>query len=56
MRLGLMQRPWTWDEVFSRRHFPDRIELPEGWMKIYRRQWITPAVGRNTRHDLSHAF
>ncbi len=56
MRLGLARRPFTWADVFSRRLFPGRIALPEGWMRVYRRQWITPAVGRNTLHDAVHAF
>jgi len=56
MRLGLTARPWRWRDVFARRLFPGRIRLPEGWMKIYRRRWTTPAVGRNVRHDLRHAF
>ena len=54
--LGLAPRPLRWTEVFSERLFPMRIRLPEGWMKIYRRLWITPAVGRNRRHELVHAF
>jgi hypothetical protein len=56
MRLGLLPRPLEWREVFSRRLFPGRIRLPRGWMKVYRRGWITPAVGRNTSHALAHAF
>lgn len=56
MRLGLTRRAWSWADVFSRRLFPGRIPLPEGWMRIYRRGWITPAVGRNLPHDLRHAF
>jgi hypothetical protein len=56
MRLGITSRPWTWQDVFSRRRFPLRIDLFESWMRIYRREWVTPAVGNNTRHDLRHAF
>jgi hypothetical protein len=56
MRLGITQRPWSWRDVFAGRLFPGRVVPPKGWMKIYRREWITPAVGRNTRHDLQHAF
>ncbi len=56
MRLGLTDRPWSWRDVFARRLFPGRIAVPQSWMRIYRREWITPAVGRNTRHDLVHAF
>jgi len=56
MRLGLVPRPLEWSQVFSRRLFPKRIGLPRGWMKIYRRGWITPAVGRNLPHALVQAY
>jgi len=56
MRLGLASRPLKWRDVLARRLFPGRVELPAEWMRIYRREWITPAVGRNTRHALRHAF
>ena len=56
MRLGLVARPLEWPEIFSQRLFPGRIRLPRGWMKVYRRGWITPAVGRNVSHALAHAF
>jgi transposase-like protein len=56
MRLGLVARPWRWRDVFARRLFPGRIRLSASWMRIYRRAWITPAVGRNVLHDLRHAF
>ncbi len=56
MRLGLTERPWVWRDVFARRLFPSRIAVPRSWMRIYRREWITPAVGPNVLHDLAHAF
>ena len=56
MRVGLADRPWSWAAVFARRLFPGRVSLPEGWGRIYRREWITPAVGRNQLHELRHAF
>lgn len=55
-RLGLVPRPLEWTQVFSQRLFPGRIRLPPGWMKVYRRGWITPAVGRNLPHALVQAF
>ena len=55
-RLGLVPRPLEWSQVFSQRLFPGRIRLPPGWIKVYRRGWITPAVGRNLRHAPAHAF
>ena len=56
MRLEITPRPWSWKDVLARRLFPGRLTVPEPWMRIYRREWITPAVGRNTRHELRHAF
>jgi len=56
MRLGLVPRPLEWRQIFAGRLFPKRIGLPRGWMKVYRRGWITPAVGRNLPHDLIQAF
>jgi hypothetical protein len=56
MRLGVTDRAWSWRDVLSHRRFPGRLTLPEGWMKVYRRGWITPAVGRNAPHALRHAF
>jgi hypothetical protein len=56
MRVGLASRPLGWTEIFYRRLFPGRIVLPAGWMKVYRRGWITPAVGRNLPHTLRQAL
>jgi hypothetical protein len=56
MRLNLVPRPLEWSQVLAQRLFPKRIRLPRGWMKVYRRGWITPAVGRNLPHALVHAF
>ena len=56
MQAGLTTRPLDWWQVFAKRLFPCRVRLPEGWMKIYRRGWTTPAVGKNQRHELVHAF
>jgi hypothetical protein len=56
MRVGLTAQPLSWRQILEKRLFPFRTRLPRGWSKIYRREWITPAVGRNVRHDLAHAF
>ena len=56
MRLKITSRPWSWKDVLARRLFPGRLMVPEPWMRIYRREWITPAVGRNLPHALRHAF
>jgi len=56
MRLNLVSQPLGWPQIFSQRLFPGRIGLPRGWMKVYRRGWITPAVGRNLPHALVQAY
>jgi hypothetical protein len=56
MWLGLTDAPWDWPRLLARRLFPSRLKVPESWMRVYRRDWITPAVGRNQRHRLVNAF
>ena len=56
MCVGLADQPRTWRQILSRRLFPARIDVPEGWMRIYRREWVTKAIGTNGRHDLVNAF
>jgi len=50
MRVGLTDRPWTWDRVLARRLFPNHERLPGAWEQIYRRDWSTPALPSNNRH------
>jgi len=47
---------WTWQRVFARRLFPDRLPVPASWQAIYRRDWITPSLRSNTRHALRLAY
>jgi hypothetical protein len=56
MRKHLTDERWTWERFFARRLFPDRLPVPPSWREIYRRNWITPALRTNTRHDLRLAF
>jgi hypothetical protein len=56
MALGLTTEPWAWSRVLSQRLFAKRVRPSDAWMKIYRRDWITPAVGNNQRHTLVNAF
>ena len=56
MQAGLTDRQWNWEQVLARRLFPDRLRLPPGWDKVYRRDWITPSIGPNTIHRLVHAY
>jgi transposase-like protein len=56
MWLGLTDAAWDWRRLLAQRLFPSRLKVPEAWMRIYRRDWITPAVGVNQRHRLRNAF
>ena len=55
MRLGLTRKPWNWPRVLARRLFFWRVPVPDSWMRIYHRRWITPALGRNRLHTLKYA-
>ncbi len=56
MRLALTDRRWSWRRVLSRRLFFDRITMPEPWPMLYRREWKTPLLPANARHDCVRAF
>jgi len=56
MRLELAQEPWSWQRVLAQRLFASRTAVPPSWMELYRREWVTPAVGHNRRHQLRRAF
>jgi len=50
MVLGLTEEPWDWPRLLARRLFPFRQVLSAPWRTIYRRDLVTPEVGRNLRH------
>jgi hypothetical protein len=56
MRLALACGPWTWSRILTRRLFPWRERIPPGWEEVYRREIVTPQVGRNLRHELRNAY
>jgi len=56
MRKGLTDSQWSWERVLARRLFRGRVELPPGWDKVYRREWITTSIGPNTLHRARYAF
>ena len=56
MHLALTDAPWTWKRVLSRRLFVLREKLPAPWPSLYRRDWVTPTLPSNTRHDLARAY
>jgi transposase-like protein len=55
MRLGLTDRPWSWERVLGRRLFPDREKLAGVWRELYRRDWTTPELPSNARHRKAFA-
>ncbi len=56
MVLGLARRPRRWEQVLARRLFPHRVGLAGSWKKVYRRDLVSPSVGRNHRHRLRNAY
>ena len=57
MEIGLLERALSWREVFRRRLFPHRSDLPAPWWTYYWRRVKTPALGRHQhRHSLRFAF
>jgi hypothetical protein len=56
MRVGLTTEQWSWERVLALRLFPSRIQMPPGWMKVYRREWLTTSIGPNTLHRLKYAY
>jgi len=56
MKIGLTDRIWSWREILGRRLFPWRVRLSTMDRNLYSMGLITPAVGRNRRHDLLNAF
>jgi hypothetical protein len=55
MRLGLAAAPWTWRQALSRRLFRQRLRLQPVWRDLYQRDWATPVLPNNSRHELRHA-
>jgi hypothetical protein len=56
MELRLTPEPWNWKRLLGQRLFPSRLPIPTAWKRIYRREWITPAIGVNSRHTLKRAY
>jgi len=55
MRLGLTDKPLGWGALLAERLLPSRVPLSESWRHIFERNWVTPELGRNTRHRRVHA-
>jgi transposase-like protein len=55
MRIGLVDRPWSWGRVLAQRLFPWRLRLSDSWRAIYRREILTPSLGPNAPHALVNA-
>lgn len=56
MQLRLTHQPWDWQRVLARRLFPGRETLPPLWQTLYRRDWPSPSLPRNSTHRLKHAY
>jgi hypothetical protein len=56
MRLGLTHRPWSWEMVLAHRAFPVREGLRGVCGELDRREWTTPVLPRNRRHELKFAY
>ena len=55
MRLGLLERRLTVEDVLVRRLFPGRIALPESWAKYYWGKVPTRAIPNGREHTLRYA-
>jgi len=55
MRLALTDARWSWQRVLSRRLFPTKTELPQGWDDVYWRALRWPDPTRMKPHELKHA-
>ena len=56
MVVGLTDRPWSWTRVLAQRLFPDREGIRGVWNELYRRDWTTPTLVNNRRHELRLAY
>ena len=55
MRLGLIDRKLTVEEILRERLFPTRIELPPRWRCYYGREIPTRCLPATARHQLRYA-
>jgi transposase-like protein len=53
---GLVTKRLQFRQIFGKRLFSTRIALPDRWAQYYRRTIVTPALGRNRKHELRYAF
>ncbi|HEU4403577.1 MAG TPA: hypothetical protein VFT43_15875 [Candidatus Polarisedimenticolia bacterium] len=51
MHLCLTEVPWGWKRLLARRLFFHHQPLPAPWASLYLRQWMTPLLPSNTRHQ-----
>ncbi len=56
MLKGLTDHPLTADEILAQRIFRSQLDLPPRWAEYYDRAVETPAIGRNTKHELKYAY
>jgi hypothetical protein len=56
MLKGLTDHPLTVEEILSQRIFRTHFDLPPRWAEYYDRAVETPAIGKNTKHELKYAY
>ena len=55
MRLGILDRRITLEEMLTKRLFPSRVDQPQPWEEYYWGRVTTREIPRCTRHTLKYA-
>jgi hypothetical protein len=55
MARGMLDQRLSIEDVLQYRLFPGRVELPDSWLKYYRRDVVTRALPQERRHRLVYA-
>jgi len=56
MKRGMLARRWSIEDVLQCRLFPGHVQMPESWVRYYRRDVVTRALPRERRHRLTYAY
>jgi len=55
MARGVVDRKFTFEDIFTCRQFVFQYELPGKWKEYYFRETVTRALPRNKGHTLKYA-
>jgi len=55
-RAGVSDRKWTFQQIFKRRRFPERIQLPGRWVEHFKGEVQTRVYGSSKRKPLAFAY